>query len=138
MMPIDFPPWQTVYDHFSKCNKRGVWEKCWDRLVGYRREQVGRAAEPNYSVMDAQSLKTVYAREEGAVLMRQKGQRTIVILSWTSRVIYCLSWCMPDHLSTTKSACEVLERTVYQWSSLKVFSADAGYSGTAATFCTEK
>jgi hypothetical protein len=22
----DFPPWQTVYDQFSKWNKRGVWE----------------------------------------------------------------------------------------------------------------
>ena len=27
MMPIDFPPWQTVYDHFSRWNKSGVWEK---------------------------------------------------------------------------------------------------------------
>jgi putative transposase len=26
MMPNDFPPWQTVYDHFSKWNKSGVWE----------------------------------------------------------------------------------------------------------------
>jgi putative transposase len=26
MLPKDFPPWQTVYDHFSRCNKRGVWE----------------------------------------------------------------------------------------------------------------
>lgn len=25
-LPKDFPPWQTVYDHFSHWNKRGVWE----------------------------------------------------------------------------------------------------------------
>jgi putative transposase len=27
LMPNDFPLWQTVYDHFSRWNKRGVWEK---------------------------------------------------------------------------------------------------------------
>ena len=25
-LPQDFPPWKTVYDHYSKWNKRGVWE----------------------------------------------------------------------------------------------------------------
>ncbi|WP_435382080.1 transposase, partial [Crenobacter oryzisoli] len=25
MLPTDFPPWQTVYDHFSRWNKQGVW-----------------------------------------------------------------------------------------------------------------
>jgi putative transposase len=27
MLPLDFPPWKTVYDHFSRWNKRGVWAK---------------------------------------------------------------------------------------------------------------
>lgn len=26
MLPKDFPPWQTVYDHFNQWNKKGVWE----------------------------------------------------------------------------------------------------------------
>jgi len=34
LMPNDFPPWQTVYDHFSKWNKSGLWEKCLARLTG--------------------------------------------------------------------------------------------------------
>jgi putative transposase len=37
MMPKDFPPWKTVYDHFSKWNKRGTWEKCLDQLTAYHR-----------------------------------------------------------------------------------------------------
>jgi len=36
MMPKDFPLWQTVYDHFSKWNKRGVWEKYLDRLTAIK------------------------------------------------------------------------------------------------------
>jgi putative transposase len=30
MLPNDFPPWQTVYDHFSRWNKRAVWEAAVD------------------------------------------------------------------------------------------------------------
>jgi putative transposase len=26
-MPSDFPPWYTVYDHFRRWKKRGVWEQ---------------------------------------------------------------------------------------------------------------
>ena len=25
-LPQDFPPWKTVYDHYSKWNKRGIWD----------------------------------------------------------------------------------------------------------------
>jgi putative transposase len=32
MMPDDLPPWQTVYDHFSRWSKRGVWEVILDHL----------------------------------------------------------------------------------------------------------
>ena len=30
MMPNDFPPWDTVYNHFRRLNKRGVWEQVLD------------------------------------------------------------------------------------------------------------
>lgn len=39
MLPKDFPPWQTVYDHFSQWNKRGVWEAALDELnTRYRKK----------------------------------------------------------------------------------------------------
>jgi putative transposase len=40
MLPSDFPPWKTVYGHFSEWSKRGVWEKALDDLNSlYRRQQ---------------------------------------------------------------------------------------------------
>ena len=33
MLPKDFPPWQTVYDHFSRWNKSGVWESALDDMI---------------------------------------------------------------------------------------------------------
>jgi putative transposase len=39
MLPKDFPPWKTVYDHFSKWNKRGVWEAALDTLNRLHRKK---------------------------------------------------------------------------------------------------
>jgi putative transposase len=137
MMPNDFPPWQTVYDHFSKWNKRGVWETCLDRLVAYRREQVGRAAKPSYGILDAQSMKTVYASEERGIDggKKVKGHKRHIVVDILGNLLFVMVHAASR--SDTKSACEVLERAIDKWPSLKVFSADAGYGGTAMTFCTE-
>jgi putative transposase len=39
MLPKDFPPWKTVYDHFSRWNKRGVWEAALDEVNKQHRRQ---------------------------------------------------------------------------------------------------
>ncbi len=39
MLPSDFPPWKTVYDHYSNWNRRKVWEKVLDRLTGLHRKK---------------------------------------------------------------------------------------------------
>ena len=31
-LPKDFPPWKTVYDHYSKWNKKGVWEEALKKI----------------------------------------------------------------------------------------------------------
>jgi putative transposase len=67
MMPKDFPPWKTVYDHFSKWNKRGIREKCLDRLTASHRLKEGRIALPSYGIIDAQSVKTRYASEKRGI-----------------------------------------------------------------------
>lgn len=40
MLPKDFPPWQTVYDHFSRWNKSGVWEAALAELNARHRKKV--------------------------------------------------------------------------------------------------
>ena len=39
MMPNDFSPWQTVYNHFSQWNKSGIWEAALDEINGTFREK---------------------------------------------------------------------------------------------------
>ncbi|AWK15649.1 transposase [Candidatus Fukatsuia symbiotica] len=46
MMPKDFPPWKTVYDHFSRWNKAGVWECALDKLnEQYRHSKKKKGAQ---------------------------------------------------------------------------------------------
>jgi putative transposase len=44
-LPQDFPPWQTVYDHFSRWNKSGVGEAALNEVNARRRKKsTGRPA----------------------------------------------------------------------------------------------
>jgi transposase len=65
-MPVNFPPWGTVYGYWRAWVKTGLWE----RLNTALREQVrvleGREAQPSACIMDSQSVKTSeYASERG-------------------------------------------------------------------------
>ena len=64
MMPNDFPPCKTVYDHFSRLCKRGVWEQILDFLNIKHRDKEARTATPSYAIVDSQSVKTIYNSEE--------------------------------------------------------------------------
>ena len=64
MLPNDFPPWQTVYDHFNRLNKRGIWEQVLDFLNTKSRIKEGRNPEPSYAIVDSQSVKTQYDSED--------------------------------------------------------------------------
>ena len=42
MLPKSFPPWKTVYDHYSNWNRRGVWEAALDELNALHRKKTIR------------------------------------------------------------------------------------------------
>jgi putative transposase len=58
MIPHDFPHYSTVYYHFRRWEKKGVWERINDRLRRQIRKQEGRHAEPSAAIVDSQSVKT--------------------------------------------------------------------------------
>jgi putative transposase len=76
MMPHDFPPWDTVYDHFRRWNERGVWEKALADLNKVARSKQKRTPTPSYALVDSQSTKTVYASDERGIDGGKKGQRS--------------------------------------------------------------
>jgi transposase len=54
-LPHDLPPWQTVYDHFRRWQKRGVLAQIRDTLVQQARAQAGKAA-PKHIAVDSQRV----------------------------------------------------------------------------------
>jgi transposase len=57
LLPVDFPPWQTVYWQFQQWEQRQVTERILDELREQLRLAGGRDPEPSAGVMDSQSVK---------------------------------------------------------------------------------
>lgn len=57
-LPVDFPPWQTVFYHFCRWKQRGSWFKAHGELRRATREKAGRNPDPSAAILDSQSVKT--------------------------------------------------------------------------------
>lgn len=137
MLPKNFPPWQTVYDHFSKWNKTGVWEKVLDELNRLHREKVGKKAEPSYGIIDSSSSKTQYGSDEIGIDggKKVKGHKRHILVDTLGHLLHVVVHRANE--SDTKSACRVLERGVEKYPSIQAISGDAGYRGTAVKFVND-
>lgn len=58
LLPQDFPPYKTVYSFYKRAKDKGIWEKTMKGLIEKSRVKMGRKAEPSYSLIDSQSVKT--------------------------------------------------------------------------------
>ncbi|MFI6519525.1 IS5 family transposase [Spirillospora sp. NPDC050679] len=56
-LPVDYPPWQTVYWHFQRWESQGVTQHIMDTLRRRLRIGRGRDGEPSAAVVDSQSVK---------------------------------------------------------------------------------
>src|SRR3954451_20345986 len=56
-LPVDFPPWQTVYWQFQQWEKRQVTERILEELREQVRLHEGREPEPSAGIIDSQSVK---------------------------------------------------------------------------------
>jgi transposase len=54
-----YPPWQTVFYHFTRFKQLGIWEQMQDCMVVSERERQGRNASPSMLAIDSQSVKKV-------------------------------------------------------------------------------
>jgi transposase len=56
-LPIDFPPWESVYAFFQRWSERGLPPLLVDRLRARLRTGVGREIQPTAGIVDSQSVK---------------------------------------------------------------------------------
>jgi putative transposase len=75
-LPKDFPPYKTVYSFYKRAKDKGIWERMMNDLVEKSRLKMGRTAQPSYSIIDSQSVKTTSNAVERGIDGGKKNQRT--------------------------------------------------------------
>ena len=70
-LPHDFPPWESIYDHFRRWKRDGTLERIHDALREQVRSRAGRDASPSAAVLDSQSVRTT-EKGDPAATMRAK------------------------------------------------------------------
>ena len=64
LLPLEFPPWQTVRYYFDRWTLAGTLEAINRALVEQARQQWGRHAQPTAAILDTQSVTTTEAGGE--------------------------------------------------------------------------
>ena len=59
MLDSKYPPWQTVFYHFTQFKQRGIWGNILDSVVLNERKRQGRNDTPSLLAIDSQSVKKV-------------------------------------------------------------------------------
>ena len=57
-LPHEFPPWPTVYYHYSRWRRSGTWERINAELRERHRAATGRDRQPSAAIIDSQSVRT--------------------------------------------------------------------------------
>ena len=58
MLPVDFPPWDSVYRTFRRWLARDLFEKMYDELRELWRSRQRRDPQPTGAILDSQSVRT--------------------------------------------------------------------------------
>lgn len=58
LLPVDFPPWKTVYHVFRKWARESVWGVINGLLRTEVRAQAGKRSRPTAAILDSQSVKS--------------------------------------------------------------------------------
>jgi len=138
MLPNDFPPWKTVYDHFRNWNQKGIWETVLSHINRLYRKKLSRKPCPSYGIIDSQSVKTQYASEERGFDggKKVKGHKRHLVVDILGNLLHVKVHAA--NASDTKAACDVLQRCAEKYPHIEAYSGDAGYRGTAVTFADEQ
>jgi transposase len=71
-LPHDFPPWESVYDHFRRWKQDGTLERIHDALREQVRTRAGKDASPSAAVLDSQSVRTTEKGGPGATMQARR------------------------------------------------------------------
>jgi putative transposase len=129
-LPCNFPPWQTVFYHFTRFRLNGIWRLLYTAVHRAERERVGRNPNPSAAIMDSQSVTTV---EESARICGYdahkcvKGRKRHLLVDTLGLPI--ASYVTPADVHDTVGARKLLGGLAFFVPRLQKIWADAAYRG---------
>jgi transposase len=131
-LPVDFPPWPTVYKRFVLWEKAGASQRVLDALRARVRLVDGRAAAPSAAIIDSQSVRAaetvgVATRGYDAGKKVQGRKRHIAVDALGLLVVVLVTPAFtPDR---TAARCLLRRTRAIAGRRVRLVWADGGYSG---------
>lgn len=141
MLPVNFPPWRTVYYYYWLWKEQGLWEQINAVLVKKVRKQAGRHEQPSVAVIDSQSVKTSEGGEERGVDVHKQtaGRKRHLVVDALGLVLLVVVHraSLQDAaggLATLKKLFERIKHSLHnRWCRLKLIWADGAYANIVET-----
>src|SRR5208283_5881028 len=126
MLPVHFPPWQTVYWWFRRFVRLLLFRTIHDVVLMIDRERAGREASPTAGVIDSQTIKAPMAEKRGYDAGKKIVGRKRHIAVDTDGRLLAVNLTTAD-ISDSAGAQPVLDAIRKRWPWIKHFFADGAY-----------
>jgi transposase len=130
-LPVDFPPWSTVYNYFAAWEAAGITGNVLDCLRDRVRIAEGRAATPSAAVVDSQSVKaaeTVGVASRGYDAGKKINGRKRHVVVDTLGLLLCVMVTAAS-VQDRDAAQPVLRNLHGCFARIRLVWADGGYAG---------
>jgi transposase len=130
-LPVDFPPWSTVYNYLAGWEKAGVTQDVLDGLRDRVRLAEGRVAQPSAAIIDSASVKaaeTVGASSRGYDAGKKiNGRKRHIVVDTLGLLLGVLV--TAASVQDRDAARPLLECLITSFRRVRLIWADGGYAG---------
>jgi transposase len=135
-LPVDFPPWQTVYWYFQRWSAEGAVDRLHDALRDQLRAEADRDPMASAAIVDAQSVKgadTVGALSRGYDAGKKvNGRKRHIVVDTTGLLL--LVMVTAASVQDRDRGARTLERLRFVMPSVATVGADGGYAGKLVAY----
>jgi transposase len=135
-LPVDFPPWQTVYWYFVRWEDDNLTERMLAVLRRRVRAAQGRNAEPSAGIIDSQSVKgadTVPRKTRGYDAGKKVNGRKRFIVTDTLGLLLIV--CVMAASVQDRDGAKTTLLSLYLFTPVRFVYADAGFAGMLVDWC---